>query len=85
MYEIKYSNAVKRYFKKIKEKGLKQSFTKALKEIQKDPYIGSPKKGDLSGIYGDNFVKYGNWVGLVAFALLVGSILLVCNKKKKEK
>ena len=52
MYEIKYSNAVKRYFKKIKEKGLKQSFTKALKEIQKDPYIGSPKKGDLSGIYG---------------------------------
>ena len=42
-------------------------------------------KIDLSGIYGDNFVKYGNWVGLVAFALLVGSILLVCNKKKKEK
>ena len=43
------------------------------------------EKINLSGIYGDNFVKYGNWVGLVAFALLVGSILLVCNKKKKEK
>ena len=39
------------------------------------------EKINLSGIYGDNFVKYGNWVGLVAFALLVGSILLVCNKK----
>lgn len=52
MYEIKYSNAVKRYFKKIKEKGLKQAFKNALEKIKQDPYSGSAKKGDLSGVYG---------------------------------
>ena len=52
MYEIKYSNAVKRYFKKVKEKRLKQAFKNTLEKIQQDPYSGSAKKGDLSGIYG---------------------------------
>ena len=52
MYRLKYSTASRKYFKKINEKGLKKSFENALKSIQENPYIGKPKKGDLSGIYG---------------------------------
>ncbi len=37
---------------------------------------------DLSGIYGDNFMAIGNWVGLVAFALLIGSLFFFSRKKK---
>lgn len=62
MYNLKYSKAAKKYFKKIKEKGLKESFKNALKEIQQDPYIGSAKKGDLSGVYGyDVFYNKTNY------------------------
>ena len=39
-------------------------------------------KINLSGIYGDNFNTVGNWVGLAAFALLVGSLFLFCRRKK---
>ena len=52
VYRLKYSTASRKYFKKINEKGLKKSFENALKSIQENPYIGKPKKGDLSGIYG---------------------------------
>lgn len=37
---------------------------------------------DLSGIYGNNFQTAGNWVGLIVFALLIGSIFYFCRKKK---
>ena len=57
MYEIMFSSAAERYFKKIKEKPLKETYKNALLKISKDPYIGQPKSGDLSGIYGYD-VKY---------------------------
>ena len=63
MYRLKYSTASRKYFKKINEKGLKKSFENALKSIQENPYIGKPKKGDLSGIYGyDVFYNKTNYV-----------------------
>lgn len=44
---------------------------------------------NLSGIYGSDGANFsgsltsiGNWVGLVAFALLVSTLLFVCRKKK---
>ena len=50
------------YLGKINEKGLKKSFENALKSIQENPYIGKPKKGDLSGIYGyDVFYNKTNY------------------------
>lgn len=52
MYEIRLSPQAERYFRKIKEKPLKQAFQDALKSISADPYSGSEKVGDLSGIYG---------------------------------
>lgn len=57
MYEILFSPVAERYFKKIKEKPLKETYKKTLQAIQTNPYIGQPKRGDLSGIYGFD-VKY---------------------------
>ena len=42
---------VRRYFKKLKEKGLINAYRKALMEISADPSAGELKTGDLAGIY----------------------------------
>ena len=40
------------FFKKLKEKGLKEAFRRALHHIAQDPYAGERKTGDLAGLYG---------------------------------
>lgn len=57
MYEILFSSAAESFFKKLKEKPLKDEYKKALQNISVNPYIGQPKRGDLSGIYGFD-IKY---------------------------
>lgn len=52
MYEILFSSAAERFFKKLKEKPLEEAYKKALLDISQDPYIGQQKRGDLSSIYG---------------------------------
>lgn len=52
MYELVFLPPAKKYFKKIKEKGLKSAFFNALEEIRTDPFCGEPKTGDLAGLYG---------------------------------
>lgn len=52
MYELKYSPAVIRYLKKLKNKQLKKRFQEALHKIQDDPYCGEAKTGDLRGLFG---------------------------------
>ncbi len=52
MYEILFSSATERYFKKLKDKSLKDAYETALLRLQANPYIGQPKRGDLGGIYG---------------------------------
>ena len=52
MYELRYLPGAEKYFKKIKEKGLKEAYKKALQKIAQNPYQGETKTGDLSGIYG---------------------------------
>lgn len=37
---------------------------------------------DMSGIYGDNFYAVGNWVGIIAFVLLLSTLFYFCRKKK---
>lgn len=49
---IEFLPPAERYFKKIKEKGLKKVFYEAINQIRQDPYSGTSKKGDLAGIYG---------------------------------
>jgi len=52
MYDIKFSSAAERYFKKIKERGLKEAYRAALDRLRFDPYVGQAKRGDLAGFYG---------------------------------
>ncbi len=52
MYEVQYSKPAERYLKKIKDKHLLAAFKKAIDDLTENPYIGSPKKGDLNGFYG---------------------------------
>lgn len=51
MHEIRFTGAAERYFKKIKEKGLKKAFQEALIDIGNDPTIGELKTGDLTTVY----------------------------------
>ena len=51
MYELRFLPAAERYFKKVKEKGLRDAYQLALLEIAKDPFSGEAKVGDLAGIY----------------------------------
>ena len=57
MYCIRYSKAAERYFKKIKDKQLRVAFKTTIDKIEKEPYSGTQKTGDLRGIYGYD-VKY---------------------------
>ena len=52
MYELQYMKSAEKYFKKIREKGLKAAFRTALQTIAENPYTGKSKTGDLSGVYG---------------------------------
>ena len=52
MYEVRFLPQAEKYFRKIKEKALKDTFFVTLQAIATDPYAGHEKKGDLSGIYG---------------------------------
>ena len=51
MYDVKYLNPAEKYLKKIKDKNLLAAFKIAIDELKENPYIGSLKTQDLSGIY----------------------------------
>jgi mRNA-degrading endonuclease RelE of RelBE toxin-antitoxin system len=48
MYEILFTSQAERYFKKIKEKPLKEAYKNALTKLGENPYVGHPKVGDLT-------------------------------------
>ena len=52
MYEIRFSPASQKYFKKLRDKKLKNAFYEALHKISENPYIGAQKSGDLETVYG---------------------------------
>lgn len=52
MYEIRILPRAEKFIKKLKERILLQKLKQAIEKIKANPYIGKPKKGDLSGIYG---------------------------------
>ena len=68
MYEVSYSNAAKRYLRKIKDKQLLSAFKSSIDELKKDPYIGMKKSGDLSGIFGYD-VSYGGTSYEIAYRI----------------
>jgi hypothetical protein len=52
MGEVIFSSASARYFKKLKDKQLKNKFKGAIELIAKDYTVGNLKTGDLAGIFG---------------------------------
>jgi mRNA interferase RelE/StbE len=59
MYELLFSSAAERYFKKLKEKPLWVAYQEALLKIARDPNVGKRKRGDLAGIYGIDITYQG--------------------------
>ena len=68
MYEILFSPPAERFFKKIKEKPLKEAYKNALLKLSENPYLGQPKRGDLSGVYGFD-VKYKSTNHEIAYTI----------------
>ena len=50
MYEIRFSTTAQKYFKKLRDKKLKNVFYEALHKISENPYIGIQKSGDLATV-----------------------------------
>lgn len=50
MLPVVYMPAAEKYFKKLKDKTLKEKYKLAIGEIRNNPYHGKYKKGDLEGI-----------------------------------
>ena len=51
MLPVVYTPMAEKYFRKLKNKQLKNTFKKAIVSIRKNPQIGNAKSGDLNGIY----------------------------------
>jgi plasmid stabilization system protein ParE len=51
MLPVVYTPRAEKYFKKIKEEGLANTFRDAITRIRQNPNIGEQKTGDLSGIW----------------------------------
>lgn len=51
MLPIAYMPSAKKYFKKLKDPGLKNKFKDAILSIRRNPQVGQAKSGDLKGLY----------------------------------
>jgi mRNA interferase RelE/StbE len=51
MLPVIYTSSAKKYFKKLKDKALKEAFKEAVTSIRNNPDIGQAKTGDLAGLY----------------------------------
>lgn len=51
MLPVDYTPIAEKYFKKLKDKALKNAFKEAVISIRKNPTIGQAESGDLSGLY----------------------------------
>ena len=51
MIPVYYMPAAEKYFRKLKDKKLKNMFRNAVMSIRKNPMIGDAKTGDLKGLY----------------------------------
>ncbi|HBQ86912.1 MAG TPA: plasmid stabilization protein [Syntrophomonas sp.] len=59
MLDYKVSPRAERYFKKLKDKDLKNKYHDAIIAIREDPSVGNPKQGDLKGILGYDIYHNG--------------------------
>ena len=59
MCDLLFSPAAERYLKKLRETSLRDAYRAAFLAIMENPYIGTQKRGDLSGIYRFDFRHLG--------------------------
>jgi mRNA interferase RelE/StbE len=86
LYPVTFLPPVEKYFKKIKEPGLKNVFAEAIGQIRRNPYIGKAKRGDLAGIYGyDAYYQGVNYE--IAYRIVVredGKVVVVIMAGTRE-
>ena len=57
MYSVRILPPAARYFKKIKDRRLKQLYKEAIDNLAADPFKGTQKTGDLRGIWGYDLLQ----------------------------
>ncbi len=62
MLPVIYTSMAKKYFKKLKDKQLKNIFKDSIWKIRNNPSIGEAKAGDLKGLYSlDIYYNHTNY------------------------
>jgi mRNA-degrading endonuclease RelE of RelBE toxin-antitoxin system len=85
MAEVRFMPPAARFLKKLKDKQLKALFQEAIDKILKDPTIGDPKTGDLSGIYGyDIYYNKTNYELAYRIELVEDTIIVVIMAGTRE-
>jgi len=85
MLDYKVSPKAERYFKKIKDKELKSCYYSAIKDIRANPHIGTPKKGNLSAVYGyDIYYKGVNYEIAYEVVELDGQLIIIILAGTRE-
>ncbi len=86
MLPVVYSPIAEKYFKKLKDKQLKNLFKKAILSIRMNPQIGYAKSGDLRGIYSlDIYHNHTNYeLAYKISQLKSGNVLIVIMAGTRE-
>jgi len=58
MYEVRLETFAKRFLKKLKDNQDKKRIIKKLRELEKNPKLGKPLTGNLSGLWSLRFGKF---------------------------
>lgn len=65
MLPVTYTPVAEKYFKKLKDKPLKNAFKEAIMSIRANPDIGDAKTGDLKGLYRISHLENGDMVVII--------------------
>lgn len=85
MLDFRISPKAEKYIKKIKDNELKTRFREAIIDIRKDPCVGSPKKGSLSGILGyDIYYRGTNYEIAYEIAEFEGKLIIIILAGTRE-
>ncbi len=85
MQNILFSPASEKFFKKLKDKKLKEKFKDAIELISKDYTVGNLKQGDLAGIYSyDIFYNKTNYELAYTVEEVDGKIIIILLAGTRE-
>ena len=85
MLPVRFAPPAAKYIKKIKDKKLKELYSKAVDAICSDYTLGEPKTGDLSGLYGyDIYYNRTNYELAYKVEEVNGEIIIVVMAGTRE-